>query len=60
MGFFDEAFFTVLVLLFIGFLSAYNKGDTVADLSWTDNNGEYHSVHELVDSGRVVLFFWRE
>lgn len=51
---------TIGVLLFISFLSAYNIGDTVADFSWTDNNGEYHSVHELVDSGRVILFFWGE
>ncbi|MCF7912260.1 MAG: hypothetical protein K9M99_07015 [Candidatus Cloacimonetes bacterium] len=51
---------TIGVLLFISFLSAYSIGDTVGDHSWTDNNGEYHSVHELVDSGRVIVFFWGE
>jgi hypothetical protein len=55
-----KRFFTFVVLLYISFLSAYNIGDTVDNLSWTDDNGEYHSVHELVDSGRVILFFWGE
>ena len=52
--------FTISILFFIVYLSAYSIGDTVSDLSWTDNNGEYHSVHELIDSGRVILFFWGE
>ncbi|MCF7920309.1 MAG: hypothetical protein K9N06_10405 [Candidatus Cloacimonetes bacterium] len=48
-----------LLLLTIS-LSAFTIGNPVGDLSWTDNNGEYHSIHELIDNGRVVLFFWGE
>lgn len=39
---------------------SYNVGDIVGDISWTDSNGEAHSIHELVDSGKVVFFFWGE
>ncbi len=51
---------TICILLLISYLSAYNVGDTVGDLSWTDNSGEFHSIHELIDSGKVVFFFWGE
>jgi len=28
------------------------------DYSWTDNNGEEHSIYELVDSGKAIIIFW--
>ena len=51
---------TLLLVVLVGTLFAYNVGDTVGDLSWTDSNGENHSIHEVIDSGKVILFFWGE
>lgn len=36
----------------------YQVGDVVANQSWTDNYGDNHSIYELVDAGKVVVFFW--
>jgi len=55
-----KRYFTICILFFMVYLSAFNIGDTVSDFSWIDNNREYHSVHEVVDSGRVIVFFWGE
>lgn len=55
-----KKFLVIVILLIAGLLSAYNIGDTVGDLSWTDSNGENHSIHEVIDSGKVILFFWGE
>lgn len=53
----------ILMLFFLiitATLFSYNVGDTVGDLSWTDSNGENHSIHEVIDSGKVIVFFWGE
>ena len=50
----------MILLLSALYLFSYNVGDTVGDLSWTDNSGATHSIHELVDNGKVVFFFWGE
>lgn len=47
-------------LIITATLFSYNVGDTVGDLSWTDSNGENHSIHEVIDSGKVIVFFWGE
>jgi len=46
-----------LLLLCIG-LSAYNIGSPVGNHTWTDSNGQFHSIHDLIDSGKVVVFYW--
>lgn len=54
------------VLIFVLFLVAmislnaqYEVGDIIdQDYSWTDSNGEYHSIFELTGSGKVVVLFW--
>jgi hypothetical protein len=30
------------------------------DYDWTDSNGEYHSIYEIIDSGKAILIFWGE
>lgn len=50
--------FSLFMVLFIS-LSAYNVNDLLdQDYSWTDSNGEDHSIFELVDSNHAVLIFW--
>lgn len=40
---------------------AYQVGDVIdQDYSWTDSNGEYHSIHELTSSGKAIIIFWGE
>ncbi len=36
----------------------YQVGDIVDDMSWTDSNGEDHSIYDLTASGKAVVFFW--
>lgn len=54
----------LIVLLFVFVLSVsafavWEVGDIVTDdYSWTDNNGEDHSIHELTAAGKAVLLFW--
>lgn len=54
----------LLILLFVLVLSVsafavWEVGDIVEDdYSWTDSNGETHSVHDLTEAGKVVLMFW--
>jgi len=50
--------FVLLLLLLAGTMFAYEVGDTVEDLSWTDSNGEEHSIYDLTAAGKIVLFFW--
>jgi len=40
---------------------AYEVGDVIdQDYSWTDSNGENHSIHELTANGKAVVIFWGE
>jgi len=53
----------VLLMLFAAFslFGQWAVGDVISeDYSWTDNNGEAHSVHELTAAGKVVYIFWGE
>ncbi len=49
-----------LVLLLALSLSAiWEVGQPVTDnYSWTDSNGEDHSIHELTAAGKAVVIFW--
>ncbi|MBN1971248.1 MAG: hypothetical protein JXR48_16120 [Candidatus Delongbacteria bacterium] len=50
---------TLLMILSSTLLfGGYQVGDVVANQSWTDNYGDNHSIYELVDAGKVVVFFW--
>ncbi len=52
--------FTML-LLTISLFAAWNVGEPVTDnYSWTDSNGETHSLHELTAAGKAVVIFWGE
>lgn len=50
----------LLLFLMVAFaLSAvYQVGDTVDDFGWTDNLGDDHTIYELIDSGKAIVFFW--
>ena len=47
-----------LVVLSVSVFAQYQVGDIVDDVSWTDSNGENHSIYELTASGKAVVFFW--
>ncbi len=48
------AFLVCASSLFAG----YQVGDVVDDFTWTDNTSATHSIYELIDAGKVVVFFW--
>lgn len=48
----------VLLLFSTSLFAAYQVGDVVADFSWTDNTSTTHSIYDLIDSEKIVLFFW--
>ena len=51
------AFLLSLVALF----GVWEVGSPVTeDYSWTDSNGENHSIHELTQAGKAVFIFWGE
>ena len=42
-------------------LSAWEVGEVITtDYSWTDSNGEYHTLNNLVESGKTVFWFGGE
>jgi len=47
-----------LMILSVSVFAQYQVGDIVDDVSWTDSNGEDHSIYELTASGKAVIFFW--
>lgn len=47
-----------MIFIIVNLFAVYEVGDVVDDYSWTDDSGEYHSVHELVASGKVVVMDW--
>ena len=53
-----KIFFAMLLLLIASTLLAYEVGDTVDNLNWSDSNGEEYSIYDLTESGKVILFFW--
>ena len=51
----------VMLLLTISMFAVWQVGEPITDdYSWTDDNGEYHSIHELTTSGKAILIFWGE
>jgi len=48
----------LMIFIIVNLFAVYEVGDVVDDYSWTDDSGEYHSVHELVASGKVVVMDW--
>ncbi len=51
----------IMLLLTISMFAVWQVGEPITDdYSWTDNNGEYHSIHELTTSGKAILIFWGE
>jgi len=56
-----NVFVLILLLLTYSLFAVWNVGEPVLDdYSWTDSNGEDHSIHELTDAGKAVLIFWGE
>jgi hypothetical protein len=48
-----------VLMLSISAFAVWQVGEIVEDdYSWTDSNGEAHSLHELTADGKVVLIFW--
>ena len=50
--------FLCLLVISSQLFAQYQVGDIVDDVSWTDSNGEDHSIYELTASGKAVVFFW--
>ncbi|MCF7912248.1 MAG: hypothetical protein K9M99_06955 [Candidatus Cloacimonetes bacterium] len=49
----------IIMILSVSVFAVWEVGDVVEDdYSWTDNNNEYHSIHELTEAGKAVLLFW--
>jgi len=53
-------FLIVLALMSsISLLADWVAGEIITtDYSWTDSNGEQHSIHELTASGKAVFIYW--
>ena len=51
-------FVVFILLMTMSLFAVYNVGDIVGDFSWTDSNGENHSIHELTETSKAVVFFW--
>jgi len=52
-------FVFALVLLTMSLFAAWQVGEPITDdYSWTDSNGEDHSIHELTAAGKAIIMFW--
>ncbi len=52
-------FFALFLVALISLNAVYEVGDIVdQDYSWTDSNGEYHTLFELTEAGKAVILFW--
>jgi len=52
---------SALLLLTISVFAIWQVDWPVTDnYSWTDSNGEEHSIHELTAAGKAVVIFWGE
>lgn len=51
----------VLLILTMSLFAVWQVGEPITqDYSWTDSNGEFHSIHELTAAGKAILIFWGE
>lgn len=49
----------IFLILTISLFAVWQVGEPILDdYSWTDSNGEYHSIHELTSAGKAVVMFW--
>jgi hypothetical protein len=51
----------LIILLIIAFslTAEWIVGEPILDdYSWTDSNGEFHSIFELTSSCKAVVLFW--
>ena len=50
-----------LLVLTLSLFAVWQVGEPITDdYSWTDSNGEAHSIHELTEAGKAVIIFWGE
>ena len=51
--------FVLFIVAMISLNAVYEVGDLVTEhYSWTDSNGEDHSLFELTEAGKAVILFW--
>ena len=49
----------IILILSVSAFAVWEIGGIVEDdYSWTDNSGEFHSIHELTEAGKAILIFW--
>ena len=49
----------LFVVLLVPLFADWVVGEIITtDYSWTDSNGEQHSIHELTASGKAVFIYW--
>lgn len=48
----------VFLLMSSYLFAVYSVGDVVDDFTWTDNTSATHSIYELIDAEKAVVFFW--
>lgn len=49
----------VLLTLTMSLFALWQVGEPILqDYSWTDSNGEYHSIFELTADGKAIVMFW--
>ncbi len=53
--------FLCLLVVSSQLFAVWQVGEPITDdYSWTDSNGEDHSIHELTEAGKAVVIFWGE
>ena len=44
-----------MLILTMSLFAVWQVGEPILDdYSWTDSNGEFHSIHELTEAGKAV------
>jgi len=52
---------SLVLLLALTLNAVWEVGQPITDdYSWTDSNGEDHSIQELTAAGKAVIMFWGE
>lgn len=52
------AVFILFLVLSSTAFAVYQVGDVVSNFSWTDSNSETHSIYDLIDAQKAIVFFW--